>query len=51
MCSDQIEKNPDFILQVAAIFEENCLHLIQKPSDIERNLIFSANYCLDLLSS
>lgn len=36
-----------FLMQVAAIFEENCLPLIDDASLIEKSLVISSNYCLD----
>ena len=47
MAFDEIENIEIFILQVAAIFEENCLHQIKTSTDIEKGMLLATNYCLD----
>lgn len=39
-----------FIKDVAAIFEENCLPLINSEKDLEKGLLFAIDYCLDVLN-
>lgn len=41
------EQFKKFILEIAAIFEENCLPLIEKEADVEKALFFAIDYCLD----
>tara|TARA_A100001015_G_C14787388_1_gene631653 strand:+ start:452 stop:619 length:168 start_codon:yes stop_codon:yes gene_type:complete len=36
-----------FIKEIAAVFEENCLHDAKSQKEIQHGLIVAINYCLD----
>jgi hypothetical protein len=42
-----MNKDTEFVKEVAVIFEENCLHSDIKKEAFENALLFCINYCLD----
>ncbi len=50
MSFENLPDESTFIINVAAIFEENCLPLIKSEKDLEKGLLIAIDYCLDILN-
>ena len=46
---EKMPENESFLTMVAAVFEENMLHQVEKGKDIHRSILISIDYCLDKL--